>query len=232
MTTYLMYDSVWPEGIPGRAWAVAGYADGHYNWTVAQWERFLNSWRLPITVLGGHTGARIVDCERGDLTPGGAAQWCAIEARDYQRRPTVYCNRSTYPLLVRALGVFGMMFGRDASLWLAAPDGVATLSVPGDPTDYAGLVAKQYGEGPGAAYDLSVVNPMWVESIAVGGPLPTPPVLTTVVVFSPSGNVTTDLPGLKELVAGGLPDATGVDVTSNGVVMDTDVGSLRAAGVV
>jgi len=227
MTTYLMYDSVWPEGIPGRAWAVAGYADGHYNWTVPQWERFMNSWRLPITVLGGHTGARIVDCERGDLTPGGAALWCTVEIRDHQRRPTVYCNRSTWPAVVQALGTVGLQFGRDVALWLADPDGVAVL-----PTTYAGLVAKQYGQGPGAAYDLSVVNPMWVESIAVGGPLPTPPVLTTVVVFSPSGNVTTDLPGLKELVAGGLPDTTRVDVTSNGVVMDTDVGSLRAAGVV
>ncbi len=224
-----MFDAVHPENIPRGAWAVAGYSDGAYNWTVPQWEYFMNSWRIPITVLGGHTGARVVDCETGDVSPAGAAQWANREIHS-GRRPTVYCNRSTYPTVKWCLEALNLQFGRDVSLWLAAPDGVALLSVPGDPVVYAGLVAKQYGQGSGGIYDLSVVEPLWVQAVAVGGPPQTAGIgpATVVTVTNNGQTLTVDIATLKR---SNPPAGAVITLTLNGVEFTTDVGTLRNAGV-
>lgn len=181
MTTFIMYDSVSANDIPPKAWAVAGYSDGRYNWPLASWERFITAYRLPITVTGEHTGARVCDCENGDLTPMGAALWCHLEIMNYHRRPTVYCNSSTVPAVEAALKVVGLQFGRDVDLWVASWDGVSVMP------DLPGCVAKQYQHPPasGGNFDLSVVNPVWLATVAnapqgAGGAaqLPSDPVTT------------------------------------------------------
>lgn len=171
MTTYIMFDSVNADAIPPAAFAVAGYSDGLYNWPLASWNRYLKAYRVPITVLGGHTGARVCDCETGDLTPLSAALWAHAEINQYgQRRPTIYCNASTVPAVSAQLTKLSLEFVRDVDLWVAKWDGAARL-------DFPGAVAKQYQHPPasGGNFDLSVVDPVWLGSVAnppVGLPAP------------------------------------------------------------
>jgi len=134
---------------------------------------------------------------------------------------------------VSALARLGLAFGASVSLWLAAPDGVPILSVPGDPVDYIGMVAKQYGQGPGGAYDLSVVDPLWIMSIAAGTPpfvQPVPQSITTCSVQAPGGTFTTDFGSLRSVNL--LPSVVVVVTTAQGVTYTTDIGSLRDAGLI
>ena len=194
---FTMYDSTNPSRIPITAQAVAGYSDGKFNWPGPMWSRFINSYRLPITVVGLHDGARVCDVETGDLTPLSGALWCSREIVA-GRRPTVYCNRSTFPAVASALKPRGLLFGRDVSLWLADPGQPFLTGVP-----YPGLVAKQYSfdvEGAGS-YDLSIVDATWLQSVA------NPPT------GHPSGV--------------GITDATVVQVTNVGTTFTSDIGTIR-----
>jgi hypothetical protein len=170
----LMYDDVNASNIPLSALIVAGYADGRYTWTAAEWARFPNAQHVTITV-SGHTGDKACDCETGDLTPAQAAAWAHATILA-GLRPTIYCNTSTLSSVVAALAVYGLLFMRDVDWWQAQYDGIAELT----PVDGITPVAKQYlgypGNSPGP-YDVSVTNGVWP---ATATPTPSP---------SPSTNV-------------------------------------------
>jgi len=159
MALVTMYDAVDASGIPQDAPAVAAYVDGGYAWSEEDWARFPGVPHVTITVLGA-AGARVCDCESGDLTPVQAAAWAATEVLA-GRRPTIYCNTSTLPAVLGALPVFGLQFGRDLDWWQAQYDGIAALA----PVNGVMPVAKQYAGSPGNSpgpYDLSVCEASWL----------------------------------------------------------------------
>jgi hypothetical protein len=86
--------------------AVLAYRDGLYRWTPQQVQRFLAAGKLvyPVTVIGNDPHeAQMADCERGDLTPAGAAKW-AFERNDLHHDATIYASLANVPVVVDALG--------------------------------------------------------------------------------------------------------------------------------
>lgn len=155
----LLYDSTTASDIPANAQLVAGYVDGAYAWSKADWARFNipDSQKITITVFGGQMAA-VCDCETGDLTPDQAAAWI-------QQYPgnIVYCNLSTAPAVVKAMQNAGLTVGPNPQfyLWIADWTGQAHIpSVPG-----AIVVACQYADPvtSGGHYDLSVVTPEFLD---------------------------------------------------------------------
>lgn len=141
----LMRDSVNASLIPLDTPVVAGYGDGLYMWSSADWARFTNNIALSIVVFAGDSGD-ILDVENGDASPSDVPGWIDRFNRANRRRATIYCNRSTIDAVRAAAG------NRAFDWWAATLDG--TQSVPG-------AVAVQYTDT--GAYDESVIlDPRWV----------------------------------------------------------------------
>lgn len=174
-----MRDSVEPSAIPlENLAAVAGYGDGRWVWSPADWARFPES-VVPLSiVVSAQNIGDILDVETGDATPADVPGWVKRFNRPGRRRPTIYSNRETWPSIVKALTNAGL----DASAvdwWAATLDGVTKLVV--------GAVAVQYAgaQHTGGNYDESVIiDPSWID-------VPVTPIShpggTTMFAFHPSG---------------------------------------------
>lgn len=134
---------------------VLAYRDGEYRWPGDQVRRFRDASKLifPITVTGAEPHiAQIADCEKGDLSPAGAADW-AHERNQLHHDATVYTDLDGVPDLVDALG--------DEPCWLHIAWWKGRLVIPQlelPPHIKIGLV--QYLST--TAYDQSqIVNPDW-----------------------------------------------------------------------
>ena len=172
----MMFDSTDPGQIPTDADIVAGYIDGLFRWSAADWARFPGA-HVTITVFG-LAGARVADCESGDLSAGQVAAW-AVRELWALRRPTIYANRSTWPDVVGALAGLGVSLAQ-VDWWAADPTGVEHL-VPGS-------VATQWawhslGQTGARNVDLSITDGTW-PSILV--PVPKRPA-TVAIVDCPTG---------------------------------------------
>jgi hypothetical protein len=162
-----MYDSVTARHLPRHAQMVAGYIDGAYAWSAADWALFPNSALVSITVLGGSQVADVVDFETGNVSAAEAAAWAANMIA-LGRYPTVYVQESRINELQAAMGARGIhSFG----LWRANWNGSADL--------YVNDTAHQYGNPliTGGHYDISVVRPYWpgVDAAPAPPPAPAPP---------------------------------------------------------
>lgn len=147
--TRAMYDSVTAARLPTSAALVAAYTDGRYANEAAVRKQCPHATVVRITVRG-NPGAHVVDCEPGDVTPAGAAQWAVVELKA-GRRPTIYCNLSTWPAVqheVSRRGIAGQV-----SYWIAHYDGKAEM-IPG-------AVAKQYIERKDQNLDYSIAADYW-----------------------------------------------------------------------
>lgn len=154
--TRIMRDSTKAADIPHvGTQLVAGYANGAFAWTQADYDRFPGIPHVYIDVLGTDPrGAGVVDVEPLDVGISGAVRW--VKARlaikpDYP--PIVYCNRSTLTPLFNATDAAGLRVVRDFRLWIATLDG--TKTVP----DMTGVTAVQYAGTvqTGGHYDESIV---------------------------------------------------------------------------
>jgi hypothetical protein len=151
MTDVLMYDGInsLAAGIsrqfPGAA-KVAGYLNGIYAWSQAEWGLFPHADHVTISVTASANAGDVLDVETGDATPDQAHGWIAMRKAAGLYRPTIYCSRSVIPA-VRA-GTGSYVLGKDYDIWVADYDGSAA-------SVYPGTAAKQYLSTPG--YDLSVV---------------------------------------------------------------------------
>lgn len=146
-----MYDSTTAADIPTNAQMVAGYANGVYKWSAADWARFPNAVRVTIAV-SVDADANVLDVENGDALPTQAPGWVQRQ-RAAMREGSVYCNRSNVDALRTAFANAGVVL---PPLWLAHYDGIAEIP--------EGFIAKQY-EDPslsGGHYDLSVVADYWL----------------------------------------------------------------------
>lgn len=145
----LMYDSTDVAAIPAAARMVAGYIDGRYVTVPQLLARFPNAQVVRITVTG-IAGAHVADVENGDLTPEQGAAWAAAEVRAH-RKPSIYCNASTWPAVRAALAQ--QLAGGSVYFWIADYDN--------DPTIPAGAIAKQYSTNVAANLDTSNVAAYW-----------------------------------------------------------------------
>ena len=146
-----MYDSVTAADIPLGVQMVAGYDDGLYAWSDADWQRFPNAVHVHIATQPGNDTSPVMDCERGDWSPSQIPGGCATR-RQQGIVPTAYSTWSDWDAIKYAC----QMASIDPPLWwLAAYDYVPVIP------DAA--IAKQYVNPPqsGGHYDLSVVRDHW-----------------------------------------------------------------------
>lgn len=144
-----MYDSVNPAAIPTSAQLVAGYVDGAYEWSAADWARFPAAVKVTIAVFARHD-AQVLDVESGDATPGQAPGWVSRQ-RAAGRDPTVYTSESNWGAVRAAFQQAGMV---EPHWWIAAyPGSVGAGQL------YQGSVAHQYADR--GSFDLSAVADYW-----------------------------------------------------------------------
>lgn len=142
----IMRDSITAADIPVNTPVVAGYVDGRYVWSAADWDRFPNAVKLTIAT-SSQSSADILDVETGDATPAETPGWVDRFNRPGRRRPTIYCNRASWRAVQDVLGT------RNVEYWISTLDG--TEVVPG-------AVAVQYTDTGG--YDESLISdPTWME---------------------------------------------------------------------
>lgn len=129
----LMYDSVNPAAIPAHAGMVAGYVNGPYRWTDAEWKLFPYAVKVEISVRAYFNGGHVLDVEPGDATPAETPTWVAMRRGAGLTMPTVYCNLSTWPTVRNAFLRARMP---EPLYWIAHYDG--KFEIP------PGAIAKQY----------------------------------------------------------------------------------------
>jgi hypothetical protein len=155
--TRTLYDALGQHAtsIPRGAQMVAGYADGDFKWSAADYAMFPRAARLAITVAAqvpDSHDASVIDVETGAFTPHDARGF--VVARTAYRPAglaAVYCNLSTLPAVRKACR--GLAYG----IWLAH----YTDRPPAAPEPAWGpdVVAVQWrnGDTTGVEYDQSVV---------------------------------------------------------------------------
>lgn len=162
---------------------VAGYVDGRYAWSAADWEGWNSRCvAVRIAVFPATNKGDVIDCENGDATPAQAAQWIRMRKAAGYYRPTVYCNRGTIPAVRSATG--SLVLGSDYDIWAADWTGAAhQVTAPG-PGAAVKLPATQFKSGQ--LFDTSMVyDDWWPHS---GAPKPAIPPVTNVSAFE-SGTV-------------------------------------------
>jgi peptidoglycan hydrolase-like protein with peptidoglycan-binding domain len=152
-----MLDSVSSARIPVGTPIVAGYIDGAYRWSDADWRRHALSVHVGIAVFASTHGGQVLDVERGNATPSQVPAW-AISRRLDGVVPTVYASVSRVAEIRYACANAGVPM---PLLWTARWDGIAVIP--------PGSVAHQYLNGPD--FDSSIVSNHWP---GVDGPRPYP----------------------------------------------------------
>lgn len=153
-------DSTAPARIQfdGSFTGAIAYADGLYEWSVQEIDRFLAAeiHLYRISVLGGNVRkASLVDCEKGDVTPAQAARYVK-DRNDVHGDGGFYADRVNVPAVVAELG------SEPAWLWCADWTGsphVPSLDLP--PNIHLALV--QYANLPTRNRDMNAVySQVWL----------------------------------------------------------------------
>ena len=147
-----MYDAITPSNIPANAQMVAGYIDGKYAWTQADWARFPNAVKVLIACFASTNAGHVLDCEWGDATPAQCPGWVVMR-RKAGADPAVYTSYGNlgqnWAIVINEFHKAGVP---EPKWWIAA--------YPGNgPALYPNSVAHQYAN-PGPV-DLSVVADYW-----------------------------------------------------------------------
>lgn len=144
-----MFDGIASDAavIPTTAQLVAGYVDGDYVWTAADWARFPNSVHVGIAVRSTTNAGIVLDVETGNASPEEAVNWVLLR-RGAGADPTVYCGQSSWPSVQAAFATHDV----PAPHWWVA-------SYDGNPAIPAGAIAKQYEST--SDWDISSVADYW-----------------------------------------------------------------------
>jgi Fibronectin type III domain len=154
---------------------VAGYVNGTYAWTDAEWNLFPHATHVSISVTASANEGDVLDVESGDATPAQTAGWIKQRKASGYYRPSIYCNLSTVPAVREGTGAY--ILGQDYDIWVADWTGSPhEVTAPGTPT--ATCSATQYENTDN--YDVSVVYDS-------GWPHRTAPVTATKAPGEPTG---------------------------------------------
>ena len=176
--TKLMYDSTSPSAIPADAAVVAGYADGRYQWSSADWDRFPNAVKVSVVCFPQSAGD-VLDIETGCAAPADVSGWLDRYNRPVFMVPTLYVNRANWDAVRQAVG------SRPVDYWVATLDGTQVV---------AGAAAVQYCGAAGSGdpcqsagnYDLSLCQDYWPR---VPLPAPKPKEISMIIRNSDDGAV-------------------------------------------
>jgi hypothetical protein len=131
---------------------VAGYINGDYAWTQADWDLFPHANHVQITITASADAGDVLDVEPGNAAPEQTAGWIEMRKASGYYRPTIYCNLSTVPAVRQGTGAY--ILGRDYDIWVADWTGSPhEVTAPGTPA--AMCSATQYESTEN--YDVSVV---------------------------------------------------------------------------
>jgi hypothetical protein len=135
---------------------VAGYVNGKFAATEADFAGFPGVPHVHIDVLGTDPNAGVVDCEQGDVDVHGAVTWAKKRkaAHPHGYPPIIYCDRSHLTPLFNAMNAAGLNIVKDFRLWIATLDGTQAVH------DMTGVTAVQFaGESmTGGHFDESIVH--------------------------------------------------------------------------
>ena len=125
MTVY-MYDGInsLAPGIAREfpdATKIAGYDNGRYAWTQADWNLFPHADHIHISVTASANMGDVLDVETGDATPDQTHGWISMRKSAGLFRPTIYCSLDTAQA-VRD-GTREYILGKDYDMWVARYDG-------------------------------------------------------------------------------------------------------------
>jgi hypothetical protein len=150
---------------------VAGYVNGLYAWSQADWNLFPDADHVTISVTAGANEGDVLDVESGDASPDQSAGWIAMRKAAGLYRPTVYCSRDVIPAV--RVGTGRYVLDEDYDIWVA--------DYTGAPHEVPGCAATQYTST--ANYDISVVyDTAWPHRKPPGPPkLPAPTGLSVTV---------------------------------------------------
>lgn len=195
----VMYDSTSAADIPAGALMVAGYDDGLYAWSDADWNRHPRAVQVHITVTGDNLDSHVADYERGNLLLPKLVSW--VKAKGARGdMPTVYFSLGLYGEIEAAFKAAGI--GNQSWLtWVADWNGQANLE--------PGWTAHQYADSAmtGHHYDLSVAADYWPgvdppPGVAPPAPAPGPPEHQVALAWAALGDVLGSvLPGLNNALA-------------------------------
>jgi hypothetical protein len=138
-----MYDSIAVSAIPRDAKAVAGYVDGRWPNFQQMCQMFPDALHVSIATSPG-SFALVLDVETGDATPEQAPPWVERMRSLGEVESWVYCNRSTWPLVIEAFTQANVAPPR---YWIATADN--------NPIPPPGADACQYAQGGSGSYDIS-----------------------------------------------------------------------------
>jgi hypothetical protein len=131
---------------------IAGYINGTFAWSQAEWDLFPHADHVTISVTAAANAGDVLDVEVGDAAPNQSAGWIAMRKAAGLYRPTIYCSRSVIPA-VRA-GTGSYILGKDYDIWVAEYTGSPhQVTAPGTPS--ATCAATQYEST--ANWDVSAV---------------------------------------------------------------------------
>lgn len=144
-------DSITASHIPVGFAFVAGYIDGRYAWTDADWALHPDSIQVRIAVDSATNDGHVLDVEPGDATPRQAVGWVQMR-RAAGIDPTVYCGIGQWDAVRQEFEVREIP---QPHYWIAHYDN--------DPTPLHGAIAKQYANATftHGHYDASVVEGFW-----------------------------------------------------------------------
>lgn len=146
-----MHDSVTATDIPTDAAMVAGYINGRWAWSPADWARFPAAVKVRIATSASGPDGHVLDVETGAAAAAEAPEWVTMRRQAGLATPTVYCNLSTWPAVRAAFRAAGVA---EPLYWIAHYTG--TPDIP------AGAIACQYiNEPDGDHFDLSAVADHW-----------------------------------------------------------------------
>ena len=144
-------DSTTAADVPQTVDIVAGYIDGRYKWSDADWALFPGKPQVRIATSADTDDGNCLDVEKGDATPSQAPVW-VVARRAAGIDPTCYVNLANWQETKNAFAGAGIA---EPHWWVAHYNN--------DPTIPAGAVAKQYQNEPltGGHYDLSSCADIW-----------------------------------------------------------------------
>jgi hypothetical protein len=153
--TRIMRDSTSAADIPADTPMVAGYVDGRYAWSAADWQRFPHAVRVGIAVHAWTNQGDVLDVEQGDATPAQAPGWVGARRAAGAVRPTIYCNRGNVGAVADALHAAGVDPAHCA-IWLATLDGTVVDGVTAHGYEIAACQSRGAAQ-TGGHYDESIV---------------------------------------------------------------------------
>ena len=161
--TRLMYDSVTAAHIPPVSELVAGYIDGTYRWSAADWSRHAGKVLVRVAVDPRTNDGHVLDIEPGNADASACVEWVRMRRAAGLAQATIYCFSDAGPVGFRISDVreaFRAAGEAEPLYWIAQwDDDPSTFDPSGDPR----IIAKQYAGSAqtGGHYDASVVADYW-----------------------------------------------------------------------